>query len=85
MCILSNHYVFDIYWSINNWFIKSTYSFGLLAYRNVRQIPHRVIPLVHRELDKKVDNYGSCISYLQFFYYHIKYCGKRLYTECPFK
>lgn len=31
-----------------------TVTFGSLAYRNVRQIPYRVIPLVRRELDKQL-------------------------------
>ena len=31
-----------------------TILFGLLAFRNIRQIPHRLIPLVRRELDKQL-------------------------------
>ena len=31
-----------------------TFLFGSLAYRNVRQIPYRTIPLVRRELDKQL-------------------------------
>jgi hypothetical protein len=31
-----------------------TVSFGCLAYRNVRQIPYRTVPLVRRELDKQL-------------------------------
>jgi hypothetical protein len=31
-----------------------TILFGLLAYRNVRQIPYRTVPLVRRELDKQL-------------------------------
>jgi hypothetical protein len=34
--------------------ITITVLFGSLAYRNVRQIPYRVIPLVRRELDKQL-------------------------------
>jgi len=31
-----------------------TMLFGLLAYRNIRQIPYRTVPLVRRELDKQL-------------------------------
>jgi hypothetical protein len=34
--------------------ILITVSFGCLAYRNVRQIPYRTVPLVRRELDKQL-------------------------------
>jgi hypothetical protein len=34
--------------------ILITISFGFLAYRNVRQIPYRTVPLVRRELDKQL-------------------------------
>lgn len=33
-----------------------TVSFEILAYRNVRQIAYRVVPLVRRELDKQLTN-----------------------------
>jgi hypothetical protein len=31
-----------------------TFSFGIMAYRNVQQLAHRTIPLVRRELDKQL-------------------------------
>jgi len=31
-----------------------TFSFGIMAYRNVQQIAHRTLPLVRRELDKQL-------------------------------
>ena len=33
-----------------------TVVFGMLAYRNVRQITYRVVPLVRRELEKQLTN-----------------------------
>ena len=34
--------------------ISITFFFGFLAYRNVQQLSHRVLPLVRRELDKQL-------------------------------
>ena len=34
--------------------ITITILFGLLAYRHIRQIPHRAVPLIRRELDKQL-------------------------------
>lgn len=60
VCRITNP-VFQIY--INNGYvllltgvlpISVTLLFGSLAYRNVRQIPYRIIPLVRRELDKQL-------------------------------
>jgi hypothetical protein len=59
-CIITNA-IYQNYFTYYYIFILSgvlptiiTVLFGCLAYRNVRQIPYRTVPLVRRELDKQL-------------------------------
>jgi hypothetical protein len=59
-CIITNA-IYQNYFTYSDIFILSgglpiiiTVLFGCLAYRNVRQIPYRTVPLVRRELDKQL-------------------------------
>ncbi|UJR38064.1 hypothetical protein I4U23_030745 [Adineta vaga] len=60
ICVITNSvydlYITDVYLIILTGILPVTITivFGSLAYRNVRQIPYRTIPLVRRELDKQL-------------------------------
>jgi hypothetical protein len=60
ICTIENSFVIQFNVYINYLLLGSiipyiiTFSFGIMAYRNVQQLAHRTIPLVRRELDKQL-------------------------------
>ncbi|CAF1645191.1 unnamed protein product [Adineta ricciae] len=73
-CQFSNENFYRYHNYINNLILRGilpltiSIIFGILAYRNVRQISYRTVPLVRRELDKQLTNMVLIQIIFSFFF-----------------